>query len=75
MIDEPKNIRKILCDFVKYNIQENNFKGAKEAVQPVIAKKNFDDILKRDEKRFSCACYAVSAFCVADLDYTLSENM
>lgn len=75
MIDDPKKIRKMLCDFV-YNItQKNGFKGAIEAVQPVTAIKNFKDILKSDEETFSCACYAVWGFCVSNLDYTLSEDM
>lgn len=75
MINDPKKIRKMLCDFV-YNItQKNGFKGAIEDVQPVTSIKNFNDILKSDEETFSCACYGVWGFCVADHDYTLSEDM
>lgn len=74
-IDELKNIRKILCDFVYYITQKSYFKKAIEAVQPVITIKNFDDILKSDEETFSCACYAVWGFCVGNNGYMLSEDM
>lgn len=82
MIDQPRQasnipleaVPAILSNFA-YIITLGGFEEAIELVQPVTAIENFADILNSDENMFSCACYALWGFCIANHGHTLSKDM